>query len=409
VAGGGYAFVPAEDGSDDELIEADIVPPGPRARAAAALAYLGAFCLIVFFARPVARFARLHSRAAVVLHVLRFVWVAGVILLWWQLDSAPGVDYDVNSFGVDAGLLLLVGIPSLTTLETTDLQAWIVWPLAITWVGSLAGFLLAAGGKTADVGAFVNADWDDIVPRNNYYARRVARERQRARAARQRHMERLQRTTRVVGVERVRQERSREIEEQIERLQAEREHTNQLLALGEISRRRFDASSADIDAEISALRSEMDAITSRASAPRVSALPSKLRVNRLGRSPESAVETVAIVTPSGIPLFSYGSFQLDDALVAGILSAFDSISEEVFGSRVHKTELAEGQVLHFAHGQYVIILAVFTEEPSPRQVQQLRQMLQHFEAANDGPLKRQDYDPERLHEVPIPFEFHERV
>ncbi|MGH9175902.1 MAG: hypothetical protein ACRD1H_16170, partial [Vicinamibacterales bacterium] len=217
----------------------------------------------------------------------------------------------------------------------------------------------------------------------------------------------LQRTTKVMGVERTRRERIGEIEEQLQRAQAEHDHINQLLALGEISQRRYDMMSADIEEEIASLRSERGEIAQRATNPR--RLPTPMRVNRLDRAPESAVDTIAIVTPSGVPLFTYGTFLLDEALVAGILSAFDSISEEVFGSRVHKTELAEGNVLHFAHGEHVVILAVFAEDPSPRQVEQLRGMLSTFEAANNGPLSRQQYDAQYLHEIHPPFEFRERV
>jgi hypothetical protein len=66
-------------------------------------------------------------------------------------------------------------------------------------------------------------------------------------------------------------------------------------------------------------------------------------------------------------------------------------------------------VLHFAHGQYVIVLAIFVEEPSPRQVEQLRTMLQQFEAANAGPLARNAFDPDYLHEIISPFTFRERA
>ncbi len=92
-------------------------------------------------------------------------------------------------------------------------------------------------------------------------------------------------------------------------------------------------------------------------------------------------------------------------IVAGALSAFDSLSEEVFGSRVHKTQLAEGQVLYFVHGTHILSLAIFDDEPSPRQIEQLKTMLRQFEHANQGHLERQQYDPEYLHQVEIPFKF----
>ena len=198
-----------------------------------------------------------------------------------------------------------------------------------------------------------------------------------------------------------------EAEELIGRLQAERAHIDQLLALGEISRRRYDSLADDIDEEILELQAAVNVMRQRQTAP--TTVPKKLRVGRLDRTPESEVETIAIVAPSGVPLFTYGSFQLDNAIVAGMLSAFDGISEEVFGSRVHKTELAEGQVVHFAHGHYVIVLAIFVEEPPPRQIEQLRTMLQQFEAANAGPLSRGAFDPNYLHEIISPFTFRERT
>jgi hypothetical protein len=134
-----------------------------------------------------------------------------------------------------------------------------------------------------------------------------------------------------------------------------------------------------------------------------------MRLHRLSRPEETVVETISIITADGVPIFTYGQFQLDEAIVAGILSAFDSLSEEVFGSRVHKTSLAGGQVLYFAHGQHVLVMAVFDDEPSPRQIEQLRTMLLQFEQANSGPLARKQYDPAYLHQVEIPFRFAERM
>jgi hypothetical protein len=380
-------------------------PPGTGARLIAAFSYLASFSLLIFISRPSRRFSLLHSRVALVLHVLRFLWVGGVLAVWWQTGPRAGAPYDGGDFIADAGMLLVAGIPRTSTLGT-DVLPWIITPLAVCWLLSLSGVLLGLLGRTADFRAFAHADWSDVSSYWRGWRLSPEEERLQARRARARHVERLQRTTKVMGVERNRRERITVIEDHLAQVQAEYDHINQLLALGEISQRRYDILTADMTEEIANLRAEQGEISKRSTAPR--RMPTPMRVNRLDRAPESPVNTVAIVTPSGVPLFTYGSFALDEALVAGILSAFDSISEEVFGSRVHKTELAEGHVLHFAHGEHVVILAVFVEDPSPRQIEQLRSMLTTFEAANHGPLARQQYDTQYLHEIHPPFTFEAR-
>ena len=388
----GYAFI--------------VRPPGVGARLLAALSYIASFSLFIFVARPNWRFTLLHSRVAVPLHVLRFLWTAGILTLWWRSGPHAGAPYDRGDLIADAGMLLIAGVPRLSTMQS-DVLPWIVTPLVACWLLSLIGIVLALLGRTADFHAFAHADWSDVSSYWRGWRLSPEEERLQARRARARHVERLQRTTKVMGVERTRRERITVIEDHLSQLQAEYDHINQLLALGEISQRRYDILTADMASEIAGLRAEQGEISKRSANPR--RMPTPMRVNRLDRAPESAVNTVAIVTPSGVPLFTYGSFALDEALVAGILSAFDSISEEVFGSRVHKTELAEGHVLHFAHGEHVVILAVFIEDPSPRQIEQLRGMLTTFEAANHGPLARQQYDTQYLHEIHPPFTFEART
>jgi hypothetical protein len=381
------------------------VPTTLGVRMLAALCYLGIFSLLVSIAAPRRRFLLNHARVALALHLARMLFIGGIIALYWQSRPVGEGSYTSARVMGDLTLLLVAGLPRGSSMQT-DVLPWIAGPLAMMWTFSLVGIVLSLAGRSMDFGALVSADWNDVIRQSTWWQNRAAEERRQARRARQRQLERLQRTTKVMGVERERTQRRGAIEEEMARLQAEREHINQLLALGEISRRRYDSLSVEIDDEILALRAELSDIHLRSATPRK--VPEKLRVNRLDRAPESDVDTIAIVTPSGVPLFTYGYFHLDEALVAGILSAFDSISEEVFGSRVHKTELAEGQVLYFAHGEHVVVLAIFTEEPSPRQIEQLRTMSQQFELANAGPLARQQYDPNYLHEVQIPFRFSER-
>lgn len=378
----------------------------PTARALGVLAYVASLSLLLGIVRPEGRFAQRHTRVAQVLHLVRFAWVFGALAIWWRtLVSQDGVDpYPLRALATDAGLLLAFGVPNPARLSS-DVGPWIITPLVLCWAVAICGAVLAACGRSLDLRAATRADWRDRIVLRDEGREAAEEERRQARRARQRQLERLQRTTATMGVERTRREQMERISSELSHLQAEQEHIERLLALGEISRRRYDSLRGEINGEIDELQRFYGDLTTRSAPVNPRSMPEPLRVTRQDRSPESMVESLAIVTPSGVPLFTYGYFQLDEALVAGILSAFDSISAEVFGSRVHKTELAQGQVLHFAHGEHVVILAVFIDEPSPRQIEQLRAMLASFELANSGPLARQQFDPDWLTEVHPPFAF----
>lgn len=376
-------------------------------RPTAAAAYVGAVGLLSWAVMPETQFAQRHNRLAVGVHLLRTGWVGATLALWWVYAADGAPRERLGNLALDLGLLMLAGIPAPHTFSAGPLP-WILAPLAVCWALSLAGFALAVMGRTVDFHAMTHADWTDAAVRRRWLWHSPEEERSQARMARERQLARLQKTNRAVSAERVRRDRMTELQEQIEQLQAQRRHHDHLLSSGEVSRKRYATLNGEIDAEIAALREQLAELSSRV-VMSASAVPERLRVSRLDRASDSRANTVAFVTPAGVPMFTYGQFQLDDALVAGMLSAFDSLSEEVFGSRVHKTELNEGQVLHFVHGQHVIVLAVFDEEPSPRQIEQLRTMLQQFEQANAGPLARKAYEPAYLHEVQVPFRFRERL
>lgn len=371
------------------------------------MSYLGALGLLSWAVLPGTQFALRHNRLAVVIHLARVAWVGGILAVWWGVSADGPARERLSNLFIDLGLLLLLGIPRPSTLTGGPL-AWLLAPLAVCWLLSIAGFVLAALGQTADFYALTHADWTDAAVRRRWLWRSPEEERAAARAARERQLERLQKTNRAVSAERVRRDRMTEIREDIEQLQAQRSHNDRLLSLGEISRKRYAALNGELDAEIAGLREQLSELSSRV-VMNTNAIPERLRISRLDRSSDSRANTVAFVNRAGIPIFTYGQFQLDEALVAGMLSAFDSLTEEMFGSRVHKTELDKGQVMHFVHGQHVIVVAVFAEEPSPKQIEELRTMLQYFEQANAGPLSRQQFDPRYLHEVQIPFRFRDRL
>jgi len=176
------------------------------------------------------------------------------------------------------------------------------------------------------------------------------------------------------------------------------------LQLGEISERRYSEQRGQLDARLAELGVRI-AVHGARRLP-----PSELN-GRRRHEPATDVltqvplQTLAITARSGVPLLTYGNFRLDEALVTGILSAFNSLSEEVFGAEVHKTELAEGQVLSFVHSRHTVTMAVFEEDPSPTQLRLLRDLVDEFERINGQELAKPSPNPARLKELTIPFSF----
>lgn len=376
-------------------------------RALAALTYVGVLPFLIIASQPGPLFIRRHMRLAAWVHIVRILWTGAVVAVWWLRFADGPQAARVSSLTKDLAAICLLGTPLPSTYDSAVLP-WILTPLIMTWSLSLLGITLALCGRTADFYAFSHADWSDPVPRRRFLYRSAEEERRQARQARERQLERLQKSSQTMRTERSRRDRISALEEQIDRLQVQRDYFDQLLSLGEISQRRYESANLEVDDQAAALRARLSELTTRVAITATPA-PASMRLHRLSRPEETAVETIAIITPDGVPIFTYGQFQLDEAIVAGILSAFDSLSEEVFGSRVHKTSLAGGQVLFFAHGQHVLVMAVFDDEPAPRQIEQLRTMLLQFEQANSGPLTRKQYDPSYLHQVEIPFRFAERM
>ncbi|MEZ4522579.1 MAG: hypothetical protein R3A46_13180 [Thermomicrobiales bacterium] len=376
-------------------------------RLISALSYLSVFSVIVIATRPSTRFMQRHVQIAISIFVIRSLWMSGIVAAWWWTAEPIAGEGKLQPAIIDVASAITIGAPLSDTWSTGALP-WLLTPAIFTLGASIAGLLLAITGRSADFQAFVSADWSDPVLKRSYLGMSPEDERTLARRARERQIERLQKSSRMLRTEQARRLRIADIESQLERIELQREYHDQLLALGEISQRRYEQVNAELDEQAAQLRGQLSSLETRIQnadeAGRESSDGSRLR-----RPAETLIESLAIVTPDGVPIFTYGQFQLDDAIVAGMLSAFDSLSEEVFGSRVSKTSLAEGQVLYFAHGDYVLIMASFIDEPSPRQIEDLRKMLKGFESANEGPIARKQYDPQYLHEVPVPFRFAERM
>lgn len=371
----------------------------------AAISYLGLTGALVPLAKPDNPFVVKHARLAILIHLLRIALIAPVLVLpiteTWDRPAADAL----LTFALDLSLLVVLGLP-LGTLMGGDPAVWIGGVLAVSWALESFGMLLALSGRTADWHAFFHADWPnrDVRERPTMAALGLggARDKAAITELRERRLARMRSADTVASQERRRQSSLGELQDEFNDAQARRAHLTQLLQLGEISERRYDEGCRQLDARLAELSAQIAILGAR----RVGDLDSRTRrelpTDLLVHVP---LQTLAITGRNGLPLRTYGNFQLDEALVTGILSAFNSLSEEVFGAQVHKTHLAEGQVLLFVHARYTVTLAVFDEEPSPTQLRLLRDLVDEFENLNSRELTKPSPNPARLKDVNIPFTF----
>jgi hypothetical protein len=377
-------------------------------RILAALAYFGLTGAIVPLAQPDNLFVVRHARRGVLLHLLRVALVAPALA--WQL-SASGLGSTADgllAFARDISLVVLVGVPNPAAF-TQQTSTWLLWVLVVTWGLQFSGMLMALSGLTADIDAFLHADWPNINATERKHGdyhldNATALDKEKLTRLREGRLARMRKADSVAAQERRRRGSLEELQQEFADTSARRAHLTQLLELGEISERRYGEASGQLDTRLTELATWIAILGAR-----------QLGVNELDSRhrrelPTDLIvhvplRTLAITAHNGLPLFTYGTFQLDETLVTGILSAFNSLSEEVFGAQVHKTQLAEGQVLSFVHARWTVTMAVFDEEPSPTQLRLLRDLVSEFERVNSRELSRPSPNPARLQEVDLPFNF----
>jgi hypothetical protein len=270
-------------------------------------------------------------------------------------------------------------------------------PAGAIWALDLTGFLLAIRGYALPWDLEADASASTPSPPRD--------EKERLRRLRDRRLEQIRYATSTAASERQRErqitEGKRELGANLVRL----DHLNHLVAIGELSQARYRELSAEVMEEINALRDELVVLGARIS-PQVGprTISGGGGVAELGSRLQARTLSLSFVDRSGLPLFTYGHFPLDEALVAGMLSAFNSLSQEVFGSPVNKTQLAEGQVLYFVHGRLSVLMALFDAEPSPSQVSRLQSCLGDFERDNAAELQRDPVQPSRLIPTSVDFD-----
>lgn len=99
---------------------------------------------------------------------------------------------------------------------------------------------------------------------------------------------------------------------------------------------------------------------------------------------------------SGMPLATLGRFTLDPALVVPMLSSYHSATKEIFGAGMRLTEIDGGQRLCFVQGKHTTLLAIFSNEPIPRQLEYLGELHRDFEVANGPTLTSQPVEIKKL-------------
>lgn len=378
--------------------------PARRSRLLASLAYVGPLSLVIVALLPRSRFVLRHALIAMAIHLARLLLAGTVASLWIIATDGEG---RFSRIAADLGSLLLFGLPWPVGWER-DLLLVLSFPLGLTWLLTLGGLAVAATGHSLDLRALFQADWPDAMPKPVEAAPTQFDERAYARELRERQLERIWNASMVAQSERRRQERIEQVKGEMDLVLGRLDYLNHLLSFGELSLSRFNAMHAELIAYLDALRAELADVQWRWG----DAITSTLRPSpplALTETPQVHALTLAVLDQGGVPIFTTGYFPLEESLITGMISALESLSEEMFGSRVHKSQLAEGQVVHFVRGTHTIAYAIFEDEPAPVQIGQLREFLDAFEQENAELLANPPVDPAQVTAVPLPFEFLRRL
>lgn len=400
---------------------------------AAASYILGAFALIVVAIGPRNPFLVRHAQQAMIIHIVRLVLVSGAMLSW-HLGGDATSTLPMADFTLHLGMLVLVGLPWPGELPT-DLLLLLGLPLGAPWLIAIAGAIVSSLGRSLDLPAALKSDWpeevDDHLPEMGTpeYDRLIGLrggqpeyetgygagtpyydvERGIARDLRDQRLERMWSASRSAAQERSRKDIIQELEKRQDTVLVRLDHLNHLLSTGSISMSRYNRFNQELVAYLDGLRSVMARVQARSEGANqaLGVLPEA--PTALTGAPDAEAQALAVIDTSGIPVVTYGHFAMDESLISGMVSVLDGLSEEMFGSRANMTQLATGDVVYYSQGQYSSTFVTFDDEPSPAQIQRLREYVEAFEEANAQQLSRHPFDPEKIVEVEVPFRFTRRM
>lgn len=106
---------------------------------------------------------------------------------------------------------------------------------------------------------------------------------------------------------------------------------------------------------------------------------------------------------SGMPLVTLGKFEVDPTLLVPMLSSYRAAAAEMFGGGLRSTGIENGRWLCFVPGEDTTLIALFTVEPAPKQLEYLENLHRTFESANRNKLASPPVDPATL---VFPHEFY---
>jgi hypothetical protein len=345
-------------------------------------------------------FVKNHARLALSIHLARFI-VCGVGLSGWYLllgNAGPLKLDDLHNWLWHLTSLAVIGLPLVSF--GGEARSLFLLLATLTWLIDLVACLAALQGHAVPWRSPTQSTSTNRPPPAT-----TLEERARLRRLRDEHLRRIRYATSTAASERLRERRIDESKRELGANLVRQDHLNHLLAIGELSTERYHQLAGNVRDEIQALRDELSLLGARlmhdfddrpVNAQRVASLGSRLHATTL---------SLSFVDLTGLPLFTFGHFPLDEALVAGMLSALNSLSQEVFGSPLHKTQLAEGQVLYFLHGRWCVLMGLFDAEPSPAQIGRFQERLATFEQLNSTELQRNPVSPARLRPIDFDFEF----
>jgi hypothetical protein len=379
-------------------------------RRVATISYVGGLSLLIIALRPRSKYAARHANMAAGLHLIRFGWAALTLIVWSMSTNNPAAR-SIDRIALDLGMLLIAGIPWPNGVDI-HLALALSLPLGFTWMLGLIGAVLAATGRTADLEHCFHSDWSGEMqyPDDNFsHTSRTGstnrpEDRSRLKELTEQRIDRIWQASQVAALEHRRVERLEEVRADQDAVLSRISNLNRMLALGEISLTRFNTIYSELIDYLDVLRLEAGNLELRRADSR-SLNDHGPRPPTIDSIPETRVETLAIVDPSGLPLVTHGHFSVDEPMITGMVSAFESLSEEMFGSAVHKTQLADGQVIHFVRGQATIAYAIFEDEPAVEQILRLREYHQNFETLNAEVLRTLPIDAAHLRDLASPFDF----
>jgi hypothetical protein len=99
---------------------------------------------------------------------------------------------------------------------------------------------------------------------------------------------------------------------------------------------------------------------------------------------------------SGMPLKTIGDFEVEPELFVPMLSSYRSATQEIFGAGMRSSEIEGGRRLTFVPGEFTTLMALFSSDPAPKQMEALEELHLLFERANRTLLSNQPVDPDEL-------------